>query len=59
MEYVYYTGMLNVTAQRKQSAFLAIDRTDFLPIDFSRPRLTFSSNSGQSVPAKSSMEYVH
>ena len=26
-------------------AFLAIDRTDFLPIDFSRPRLTYSSNS--------------
>ena len=40
-------------------AFLAIDRTDFLPIDFSRPRLTFSSNSVQSVPAKSSLEYAH
>ena len=40
-------------------AFLAIDRTDFLPIDFSRPGLIFSSNSVQLVPAKSSMEYAH
>ena len=40
-------------------AFLAIDRTDFLPIDVSRPRLIFSSNSVQTVPEKSSMEYAH
>jgi len=37
----------------------SLDRPYFPPTDFSRPRLTFSSNSVQSVSAKSSMEYVH
>ena len=51
MENVYYIGMLNVAAQRKQTE-LAIDCPDFLLIIFSRPRLsTFSNNSVQSVPA--------
>ena len=46
-------------AKKTVGAFLAIYQTDFLPIDFSRPKMTFSSNSVQSVPAKSRMEYAH